>query len=64
VVHPHAGSRPADTTNGITDFFARRGIFEELCVKDADGQTCLTRAQVDAVLSASAAAGAPSVEIG
>jgi hypothetical protein len=32
-------------------------------VKDADGQTCLTRAQVDAVLSASAAAGAPSIGV-
>lgn len=30
----------------------------ELCVKDADGQTCQTRAQVDAVPAASAAAGA------
>lgn len=34
------------------------------CVKDAGGQTCLTRSQVDALLSASAAAGAPSAGSG
>ena len=58
------GTWLADAQNGITDFFARRGIFEELCVKDANGQTCLTRSQVDAMLSASAAAGAPTEEDG
>ena len=48
----------ADAANGIGDFFARRGIFEEVCVKDANGRTCLNRSQVDALLSGSAAAGA------
>jgi Chaperone of endosialidase len=54
----------ANAQNGITDFFALRGIFEELCAEDANGQTCLTRSQVDAMLSASAAAGAPTEEDG
>ena len=49
-------------TNGLTDLFAKRGHFDELCMKDANGETCLTRSQVDAVFSASAVAGteAPS----
>ena len=32
----HAHPLIANTKNGISDFFARRGIFEELCVKDTD----------------------------
>ena len=46
----------AHTANGIGGSFARRGIFEEVCVKDANGQTCLTRSQLDAMLAGSAAA--------
>jgi hypothetical protein len=51
----------ADAQNGITDFFARRGHFEELCVDDV----CVTRDQFAEVFgnqsaqAGSAAAGAP-----
>jgi hypothetical protein len=48
----------ANAANGIGDFFPRRGFFEEVCVKDANGQICHTRSQVDAMLAGSAAAGA------
>jgi hypothetical protein len=50
--------------NGIKQFFADVGNFgrvntTELCMKDANGETCLTRSQVDAALSAAAARAAP-----
>ena len=46
----------ADAANGITDFFAKRGHFaEELCV----GSTCITEAQLAAVLTATNQTPAP-----
>ena len=50
MVHPHAGSRPADTTNGITDFFAKIGHFDEVCAKNSDGtETCMDGNQLSGV---------------
>ncbi len=40
----------ADAANGITDFFADRVTTDELCVRDDEGQTCLTRSQIEQIL--------------
>ncbi len=41
----------SDTANGVTDFFANRIRTRELCVGDDSGaETCLNKAQVDALL--------------
>ncbi len=48
----------ASATNGIGDFFANRVRTKELCVGDASGaETCITKAQLDALLSGAAASG-------
>jgi hypothetical protein len=50
----------ADTTNGITDFFAKIGHFDEVCAKNSDGtETCVDGDQLKSLLGASVA-GAPS----
>ncbi len=43
----------ADKANGITDFFANRIRTQELCVSDNSGETCITRTQLDTLLSGS-----------
>jgi hypothetical protein len=43
--------------------FADIGTFNQLCVADAAGKTCITRSQLDAMLAASAA-GAPGAGSG
>jgi hypothetical protein len=54
-------SRTPDTTNGITDFFARRVHTQEICTKKSDGtEVCASGDQLAAILSGSAAAGAPA----
>jgi len=41
----------ASTSNGIVDFFANRVRTKELCVSDDSGsETCITKAQLDALL--------------
>jgi hypothetical protein len=40
----------ADSANGIADFFSKKITTDQLCVKDSDGTTCLTRAQIDQLL--------------
>ena len=47
----------ADATNGIGEFFAGKVRTKELCVSDENGaETCLTKAQLDALLAGAAAA--------
>jgi len=41
----------ADATNGIGDFFANRVRTKELCVSDGSGETCITKSQLDALIS-------------
>jgi hypothetical protein len=41
----------ADATNGIGDFFANRVRTKELCISDATGETCLTRSQIDSLIT-------------
>ena len=54
----------ASATNGIVDLFAKKIHTQELCVSDANGETCLDRTQVDQILgnsnSGSGSAGSPS----
>lgn len=46
----------ADAANGIGDFFAKRVKTQELCVQDDGGaETCITKAQLDALLAGAAA---------
>jgi hypothetical protein len=37
--------------NTVGDFFANRVHTKELCVQDANGETCITRGQLDALIS-------------
>jgi hypothetical protein len=46
----------ADAGNGIGEFFANRVHTKELCVSDDSGETCVTKATLDALLSGSTAA--------
>lgn len=46
----------ADAKNGIQSFFSNRVTTRTLCVADDGGETCLTRAQLDALLGGGAAA--------
>ncbi|MFZ2523618.1 MAG: tail fiber domain-containing protein, partial [Minisyncoccia bacterium] len=41
----------ADTANGIVKFFAKEVKTEKLCVSDGTEETCLTKAQLDALLA-------------
>ncbi len=41
----------ADAASGIGDFFANRVRTKELCVGDGSGETCITRAQLDALIA-------------
>jgi len=52
----------SDTANGIGDFVANRVRTTELCVGDENGETCLTRAQLDALLAGAGAAQAEEPE--
>jgi hypothetical protein len=54
----------ADAANGITKIFVKEVITEKLCVSDGGGETCVTKGQLDTLLSgqAAAAASAPSSE--
>lgn len=45
----------ADVGNGIGDFVANRVRATELCVTDEEGETCLTRSQLDALLAGAGA---------
>ncbi len=45
----------SSATNNIGDFFANRVRTKELCVGDQSGETCITKAQLDALLSGQAA---------
>jgi hypothetical protein len=47
----------ANATNGIGDFFANRVRTEELCVGEENNETCITKTQLDALLSNSANSG-------
>ena len=48
----------ADASNGIENFFAKKVHTQELCVADDSGaETCITKAQLDALLSGVAGAG-------
>ncbi|TSC74518.1 MAG: polymorphic outer membrane protein, partial [Parcubacteria group bacterium Gr01-1014_44] len=40
----------ADATNGIGDFFANRVRTKEFCLSNPEGETCITRSQLDALL--------------
>ncbi len=40
-----------DVDNGITNFFSKTVTTDQLCVKDDNGETCLTRSQIDQVLN-------------
>ncbi len=40
-----------NASNGITDFFAQRGHFKELCIGESGNETCLTKDQVDQLLN-------------
>lgn len=42
----------ASAANGIGDFFANRVRTKELCLSDEGGETCITRAELDALLQA------------
>ena len=50
----------ADAGNGITDFFANRVHTKELCISDESGETCVSRAQLDAMLAGGATGGTTS----
>jgi trimeric autotransporter adhesin len=39
-----------NVSNGIEAFFSRKVTTETLCVKDQDGETCLTRSQINSLL--------------
>ena len=51
----------AADTNGIGDFFANRIRTKELCVSDGSGETCITKAQLDKLLSGQTAAAANKI---
>lgn len=40
----------ADRENGVVDFFAQNVYSQKLCLKDAYGESCYTRAQLDSAL--------------
>ena len=40
----------ADATNSITEFFSKRVHTEVLCIGSSDNETCITKAQLDALL--------------
>jgi len=44
----------ANSKNGVTDFFANRVRTKELCLTDGSGETCITRAKLDALLAGTA----------
>ncbi len=44
-------SRLASAANGIGDFFANRVKTRELCIADDNGETCITKAALDALLA-------------
>ncbi|MBI2030939.1 DUF5011 domain-containing protein, partial [Candidatus Kaiserbacteria bacterium] len=55
----------ADTANGIGKFFAKEVHTDTLCVSDSSGETCITKAQLDALLAGAASAqGAPASQGG
>jgi hypothetical protein len=41
----------ASATNGITNIFTKKITTEQICVTDENGETCLTRSQVDQILN-------------
>jgi hypothetical protein len=47
----------ANAGNGIGTFFAKHVYTEELCVTDAEGQTCLTRAELKELMAGAAVHG-------
>jgi hypothetical protein len=50
-----------DATNGITDFFAKIGHFDEVCAKNSDGtETCVDGDQLKALLGSAAAGAQPT----
>jgi hypothetical protein len=46
-----------DATNGITKIFAQEVHSNRLCVSDGSGETCVTKAQLDALLASPGASG-------
>ena len=39
-----------DTTNGIANIFTKKVTTEQICVTDANGETCLDRSRIDHLL--------------
>ena len=56
-VYAKIGAWMGDVGNGIEDFFANRVHTKELCVSDTEGETCITRSELDALLSGTGTAG-------
>lgn len=50
----------ANINNNLSDFFAGKVHTKELCVSDSSGETCLTRAQLDALLESIGSKQAPA----
>ncbi len=48
------------TTNGIQNIFSKKVTTDQLCVRDGEGETCLTRSQVNQILGAHNSAPQPS----
>jgi hypothetical protein len=46
----------ADAGNGVAKLFAKELKTDKLCISDAEGETCLTRAQLNALLAGQATA--------
>jgi hypothetical protein len=51
----------ASSTNGIENFFSKKVTTDQLCVKDANGETCLNRSQIDQVLQQHSSSGTITV---
>ena len=41
----------ADAGNGVTDVFAKKATLDQICLKDVNGTSCYTRAQLDAIIN-------------
>ena len=50
----------ADAANSIGDFFANRVRTKELCVSDDSGETCITRGQLNSLLTEASVSPAPA----
>ncbi|HTH93547.1 MAG TPA: tail fiber domain-containing protein, partial [Candidatus Paceibacterota bacterium] len=54
----------ADASNGIQNIFTKKVTTDQLCITDANGQTCLNRSQVDQILQQQNVQSAPSASSG